>query len=196
MRTRDEQKEQLIRQKALEMIVHEGIDRFSIQKLAKAAGVSPATMYIYFENKEDLILQLYAQISKSMFDAALKGFDSSFSFEQGMRIQWYNRMDYALNNPLESLFLEQLKMSPVGDKALRMTDPHFKTVMEAFVKNAVRNKELVKIPLQVYWSIAFAPLYNLIRMHKSGRGKGGEKFELDKKTVDQALALVLKALKP
>ncbi|MGZ3932351.1 MAG: TetR/AcrR family transcriptional regulator, partial [Bacteroidia bacterium] len=43
MRTRDEQKESAIRQKAIEMIVKEGFDGLSMQKLAKAAGVSPAT---------------------------------------------------------------------------------------------------------------------------------------------------------
>jgi TetR/AcrR family transcriptional regulator, multidrug resistance operon repressor len=47
MRTRDEQKEITIREKALEMIVEQGFDGFSMQKLAKAAKVSPGTLYIY-----------------------------------------------------------------------------------------------------------------------------------------------------
>jgi AcrR family transcriptional regulator len=41
MRLRDEQKEQLVRTKALELLVEEGFNGFSMHKLAKAANVSP-----------------------------------------------------------------------------------------------------------------------------------------------------------
>jgi len=49
MRTRDEAKEHAIRDKAIEMIVKVGFDGLSMQKLAKAAHVSPATIYLYFK---------------------------------------------------------------------------------------------------------------------------------------------------
>jgi AcrR family transcriptional regulator len=51
MRARDENKEQNICRKAMEMIVQDGLDGLSMQKLAKAAGVSPATIYIYFKDR-------------------------------------------------------------------------------------------------------------------------------------------------
>jgi hypothetical protein len=70
--------------------------------------------------------------------------------------------------------------------------------MRDFVHNAIKRKEVVKLPVEVYWSIAFAPLYQLVKLHMTGRGlKGGtEKFVLDEKTMNQTLELVLKALKP
>jgi len=46
MRSRDPKKEKAIRRKAMEMIVKDGFDGLSMQKLAKAAEVSPATIYI------------------------------------------------------------------------------------------------------------------------------------------------------
>ena len=77
MRTRDENKELTIREKALEMAVKDGFDGLSMQKLARAAGVSPATIYIYFKDRDDLILQLWLQEVKKMVDATLEGFDPS-----------------------------------------------------------------------------------------------------------------------
>ena len=71
MRTRDEVKEGAIRQKALEMAVKEGFDGLSMQKLAKAAGVSPATIYIYFKDRDDLILQLWLEEVEKMAVATL-----------------------------------------------------------------------------------------------------------------------------
>ncbi|HEY9006332.1 TetR/AcrR family transcriptional regulator [Ohtaekwangia sp.] len=198
MRTRDENKEQAIRQKAIKMIVDEGFDGLSMQKLAKAAGVSPATIYIYFKDRDDLILQLWIGEMKKMVDAVLKNFDPDASFEEGMRVQWMNRARFLVENPMSMHFMEQVKYSPYHNVSLTKIDSHFKEVMGKFVQNAIRRKELMKLPFEVYWSVAFAPLYQLVKTHISGRGLHGspEKFELDEKTMNLTLKLVIKALKP
>src|SRR5918911_3506332 len=94
MRIRDEHKEKSIREKALQMIVKQGIEGFSMQKLAKAAGVSPGTLYIYFKDKEDLILQLCREAGDKMMHITLKNFDPSMSFAEGLKVQWINRAKY------------------------------------------------------------------------------------------------------
>ena len=55
---RDPRREKAIREKVLAMIVKEGFDGLSMRKLANAAGVSPATIYVYFKDRDDLIMQL------------------------------------------------------------------------------------------------------------------------------------------
>jgi AcrR family transcriptional regulator len=198
MRTRDESKESAIRAKALEMAVRDGFDGLSMQKLAKAAGVSPATIYIYFKDRDDLILQLWLQEMEKMVVSTLEGFDPSMHFEEGLKIQWLNRARYCMENPTSMHFMEQIKFSPYHELCMKNMDTSFLTAMRGFVYNAINRKELVKLPIEVYWSVAFAPLYQLVKMHMSGRGMrgGSEKFILDDKIMNQTLKLVLKALKP
>jgi TetR/AcrR family transcriptional regulator, multidrug resistance operon repressor len=52
------------------------------------------------------------------------------------------------------------------------------------------------VPYEVYWSIAFAPLYNLVKFHVNGKSIRGRKFILSDKIMKEAFDLVLKALKP
>ncbi|HEX2613085.1 MAG TPA: helix-turn-helix domain-containing protein, partial [Fibrobacteria bacterium] len=59
MRSRDPSKESAIRRMTMELAVKEGFDGLSMQKVAKAAKVSPGTLYIYFEDREDLMMQAY-----------------------------------------------------------------------------------------------------------------------------------------
>ena len=66
MRTRDDNKIKAIRQQALKLLSEQGFDGFSIQKLAKAAAVSPATIYIYYRDREDLILNIWAEAANDM----------------------------------------------------------------------------------------------------------------------------------
>ncbi|MEP7141977.1 MAG: TetR/AcrR family transcriptional regulator [Ferruginibacter sp.] len=196
MRKRDENKERSIRDKALQMMVKEGLRGFSMQKLAKAAGVSPATIYIYFKNKEDLVLQLYREAGEKMVDSTLKNFEPMMSFNEGLRIQWINRMKYCMKFPDQMHFLEQLRHSPYNDQFTGIMADKFKKEMGNFVSNAIKRRELVNVPVEVYWSIAFAPLYNLVKFHMTGKSLGGTKFVLTDKIMKATLKLVLKALKP
>jgi TetR/AcrR family transcriptional regulator, multidrug resistance operon repressor len=197
MRTRDENKELALREKALEMIVAHGFDGLSMQKLARAAGVSPATIYIYYQDRDDLIVKLWISEASRMMEATLKGFEPSMPFDKGLKIQWMNRAKFYIENPESAHFMEQMKYSPYYEKCRGSANPTFLAAMREFVHNAIRRKELVKLPLEVYWAVAFAPLYQLVRLHMSGKGMTGkEPFSLDEKVMDQTLKLVLKALRP
>ena len=107
MRVRDENKEAIIREKAIEMIVDQGFDGFSMQKLAKAAGVSPATLYIYYKNREDLLNKLYISVTETFAATALKDFDPESSLAHGLWIQWKNRMQFIMDFPAYFKFFEQ-----------------------------------------------------------------------------------------
>lgn len=196
MRVRDPKKEQKVRDLALETIVRDGFDGLSMQKLAKAAGVSPATIYIYFHDRDDLIMSLFRDASRDMADATLAGFDPGMSFAVGLRVQWNNRARYCVSHPREMHFLEQIRHSPYHARE----NPHhdvFVTKMRAFCEGAIRRGELIRIPVEVYWSIAFAPLYQLVKFHMHGRGlPGTRKFVLDDALMSQTLDLVVKALTP
>ena len=196
MRVRDEIKERAIRDKALQMIVKEGLDGFSMQKLARSANVSPATIYIYFKDKEDLVLQLCHEAGERMLDITLKDFDPSMSFSEGLKRQWINRIKYCMKYPGQMDFLEQLRHSPYSEKLTEMMGERFRKVMGSFVSNAINRNELVKVPIEVYWSIAFAPLYNLVKFHVTGKSMGGKKFVLTDKITLETFELVLKALTP
>ena len=51
MRTRDPIKEEVVKQKAIELLVDKGIEGFSMNRLAKESGVSVATLYIYYSQR-------------------------------------------------------------------------------------------------------------------------------------------------
>jgi TetR/AcrR family transcriptional repressor of multidrug resistance operon len=197
VRARDPKKERAIRAKALDTIVRQGFDGLSMQKLAKEVGVSPATIYIYFEDRDDLILTLYREESRKMAEATLVGFDPSASFAVGLRVQWKNRARYCLENPREAHFLEQIRHSPFHSHDEPGKGRDFIEAMRAFCRGAIERGELVRVPVEVYWSVAFAPLYQLLKFHLHGRGLSGTpRFVLDEKLMDQTLDLVVKALTP
>jgi len=197
MRIRDPQKEKAIRLKTMELAVHEGFDGLSMQKVAKAAKVSAGTLYVYFKDREDMILRISLEELARMTDSTMEGFHPAMSFDEGLRVQWINRARYSMENPLASQFLEQMRFTPLHEKALKTAGNSFKEIMSVFLQNATRNGELAPMSVEVYWAVAFAPLYQLVKFHRQGKSLPGMgKFALTEKTLLQTLELVLKALKP
>jgi AcrR family transcriptional regulator len=196
MRTRDINKENIIRQKAIEMIVKEGLDGFSMQKLAKAAAVSPATLYIYYKDRDDLITQLATDASHRLMETSLRGLHPKMSFADGMAIQWKNRLEFYMKYPVDVEFIEQIRYTPVYDSIKKVIRKNFGDVLGKFMHNAINRGEVTPLPFEVYWCIAFAPLYQLIKFHTQGETPATDSFKITDEIVDQTLQLVLKALKP
>lgn len=181
----------------MDMIVRDGFDGLSMQGLARQLRISPATIYIYFKDREDLIFQLIHDARVRMHEATLKDFHPDMHFGEGLLIQWRNRFKFYLQHQLESNFMEQIKHSPYHHKYFESSDSKFAQTMTQFAKNAVERKELTRLPVEVYWSIAFAPLYQLVKYHVNGTYfPNSEKFILTDKRMMQAFDLVLKALTP
>ncbi|HMS66540.1 MAG TPA: TetR/AcrR family transcriptional regulator [Saprospiraceae bacterium] len=195
MRLRDEKKEEIVRKKALELLVQLGFDGFSMQKLAKAAGVSPATLYIYYKDKEDLILRIGEEVGERMVKATFEGFHQEMDLKTGLWVQWTNRANFHLNHYLETQFYEQLKLTPYKDKLAENITAKFSQEMGGFMKNAVKNGETDRTKPEVFWSVAFAPLYNLIRFHIAGKSMGGAPYQLSEQDMKAAFDIVIKGIK-
>ena len=196
MRARDPKKEALVKQKAMQLLLKDGFDGFSMQKLAKACEISVATLYIYYENKEDLILKIGIEEGHRMMDFTLNGFSPEMSFADGLKKQWENRSDYWMKNKEASLFYENLKHTPYASAILEETSNKFSPIMKKFTENAIAKKELKFLSFESYWCIAFGPLYTLLKFDLSGKSVGNKPYKFSKITMYQTLELVLKALKP
>jgi len=196
MRNRDGNKELLIRQKAIELIVKHGLDGFSINKVAKAANVSPATLYIYYKDKDDFITRLSMEVAHKMIGYSLRNFDPDMDFETGLSIQWQNRLKFLLENVYEMEFIEIMRYTGYYEKVSEMITEKFGDTMGRFIRNSVKRGELMELPFEVFWSVAYAPLYQLIKFHNQGNSYVHDTFLLDDTLVKQTFGLVVKALKP
>jgi TetR/AcrR family transcriptional repressor of multidrug resistance operon len=196
MRTRDPDKQQLVKEKAIEMLVQEGFQGFSMNKLARAADISVATLYIYYKDKDDLIKEIGAEIGKAFMKVMLTDFSPEMHFAEGLKKQWENRAAFAIRYPKEVACYEIIRHSSHGEYIAEASLKGFKETMGAFCRNAVKNQELIAVPVDVFWSVAYGPLYSLLRFHDEGKSIGGRPFKFSKKTMEEALQLVLKALTP
>ena len=196
MRLKDDAKESLIREKAVELIVNEGLDGFNMKDLAKACGISASTIYVYFKNKEDLFYQLTLNLRIDLIKNSVQGLRNDMSFEEGLRLQWKNRFDYFIMHPLNVQAIEKLKYSQQLQKSTPSLIEAVRPDLGGFIENAIERGELAEIPFELYWAIGFAPLYLLIEFHIAKSSFANDIFSISEEIIEEAVKRICRALRP
>ena len=121
MRARDKKKEQAICDASIDLINRRGLADTSMSMIAKQANVSPATIYIYFKNKEDLLRQLYLRIQRDAHKNIYNGYEGFLPIDESFRILLKKAYQYFLRKPEHFVFLEQYGNSPlIKNKVVRV----------------------------------------------------------------------------
>jgi len=176
VRVKDHKKVGAIFDAAIGLITANGFADTSMSKIAKAAGVSPATIYVYFENKEDLLNKTYSHVKTEMATALTSGLKPGLAVEQAFKIIWHNFYEYAVASQVRFSFKEQFSNSPLVDKLRKeQALDNFHPLIEWFERGR-REKVFKDIPLELFAAFAFAPLVALAKQHFCGDIRLDEKL--------------------
>jgi AcrR family transcriptional regulator len=189
MRYRDDKKEAAICDAAIRLITANGFADTSMSKIARAAAVSPATIYVYFENKEDLLNKLYSLVKQEMGAELAKGVGPLLSVKKSFRVVWDNFYRYAINNPIRFAFTEQFANSPLVDRICKEESMTYFHPLVELVERGKSEKVFKNLPLEILTAFTFAPLIGLIKQHFSGE------IVLDEKMVAAVYDLAWDAVK-
>lgn len=163
MRTKDEGKRDAVCAAAIKLITENGFEDTSISKIANEAGVSPATIYVYFENKEELLNEVYLKVRREMSAAMMADLDPAGPIEEEFRKTWFNFYSYAVENPVNFAFGEQFANSPLVNRISRDEgEGYYGPLIELFERGK-REGVFKDIPLAVFSAFAFFPVIGLIR---------------------------------
>jgi len=164
MRTRDQSKYDAIMSVTIQLTNALGFDGISISKIAKKANVSPATIYIYFKNKEDLFSKLYIDIRKKMSQGTLQGLQDQMNIEQTFKSIWHNSFTYNLNHPEYLVFREQfeqtLMMKNIDENKFEAYRYVRNLLQRGIDENTIKNH-----PLPILTAFAFIPIITLLKFH-------------------------------
>ena len=187
MRTRDQAKYDSIVKVSIKLTNELGFDGISMSKIAKKAGVSPATIYIYFENKEDLFSKLYIDIRKKMSQGALEGLHEGMSTEETFKSIWHHSFTFNLKHPEYLTFREQFEQTAMM-RNIRIEEFEVYQKIGGLFKQGIKEKVIKDLPLPILTSFAYLPIITLLRFHQLGVVK------MSKSRIEQACELAWNAI--
>ncbi|MDH2295549.1 MULTISPECIES: TetR/AcrR family transcriptional regulator [Cobetia] len=76
MRHRDEHKQQALLEATLHEVAEHGFAVTSVARIARAAGMSPGTLYLYYRDKDDLLEATFSEVSRRIIAVAIEAFQA------------------------------------------------------------------------------------------------------------------------
>lgn len=169
MRRRDENKREAIFRATKELLNEIGFSQVSMSKIAARAGVSAATIYIYFENKDDMLKKLYLDVKQHMMSTVMAPFEADLPARQMVEQAMRGYLSYILNHREDYLFMEQFSNSPLLENLCIEEEVPSLGRLHAVIEDAVRSGLLKPVNEQLMMAYCYLPLSQLVKDHfKSG----------------------------
>ncbi len=164
----------------IELVNNNGFHATPMSKIAKMAKVSPATIYLYFENKQDLVNKTYIEVKAEYTKYAFETYKENMPIEEGFKLIWNRIADFKLKECENAMFLAQCDNTPMIDEQSRQKGiKHLQPLLDLWTRG--KEEGIIK-PISEYLLYAYAinPLSFLMIIQKRGA------FQLDKTHLEEA----------
>lgn len=112
MPKKDNPKLAAIKEAVLDLTINEGYQNLSMSKIAKKAGVSPATIYLTYTSKEDMLTSMYLEAREKMDSRMQDVPDTQADIATQIKDMYERYIRVLLLRPRESLFMNVVNNNP------------------------------------------------------------------------------------
>jgi AcrR family transcriptional regulator len=162
-------KRQAILAAALELCAEHGFHGAPISLIAARANVGVGTIYRYFKDKDELLLQLFRALFTRVRAELYAGYPQQDPVRGRFVFLFTRLLRFFIENPIEFRYLEQFHYSPYGlafqEEKARMEEDNIQALL---IEG--RERQIIKdAPLPLLEAIAFGPIVALAKEQISGR---------------------------
>ncbi len=164
----------------IDLVNNNGFHATPMSKIAKMANVSPATIYLYFENKQDLVNKTYIEVKAKYTKYAFATYDTTASVEIGFETIWKRIAEFKLKECENAMFLAQCDNTPMIDEPSRQEGiKHLQPLLDLWERG---KKDGIIKPISNYLLYAYAinPLSFLMMAQKM------HAFQLNEAHIEEA----------
>ncbi len=163
----------------------QGFHGTSMSEIAETAGVGAGTIYQYFDGKDDLVDQLYAEARAEAHQSILDmGFDEDASVRDRLRMTWRAIIHNYIACPRLYRFILQYESSAYLRRTQRAQPEDLQPPFRKIYRDGIEQGLFPDLPQSVYVSFFVGTVTNLVQEHLN-RGP-----ELDEELIDQSFEML------
>lgn len=166
MRIKDDNKKNAITKAVISLSNEIGFSNVSMSKIAKRAGVSSSTLYVYYENKDDMFSKVYADVKIQMHKECAKGIEMNETVENSVKKICKNVLRYIQEYTDEFLFIEQSCNSPFAtEEVLNEIEQHSKEIVGIF-ERGIKEGVLKQTSPILLISFCYYPIQQIFKEYR------------------------------
>jgi AcrR family transcriptional regulator len=167
-------KKTAILEATLELIAEQGFHNTPISQIAEKARVGVGSIYRYFKDKDELIHALFDYVIEKENGEVLKEYNAKAPLRERYIHICTSMIQFAVQHPQESNFLEQYFHSPYGlsrrrEDLLKRDHQETKKPPLAILFETAKAQQVIKdLPPFILGALTFGPILELIRDINAG----------------------------
>ncbi len=114
----------------------------STASISQQANVATGTLFLYFENKEALVNELYLECKEDYASFMEKDVWNNLTFKTQLKHIWERGLEWRINNPDKLKFMMQFCTSPYITKLTKEKALMRVTLLNDVVKKGIASKEV------------------------------------------------------
>ena len=188
MRIKDIKKEKAVVDATIKLVNENGLNNTSISKIAKEAGVSQATLYIYYQNKEDLVVSIFYKVKERLTTYYHKDLSDNCSIEENLRTLWVNSISVRHYLPELVSYDLQFTNSHFNDLLDSIKMQEFAQPLTHLVQKGIRVKVIKEMSLDIFIAFFLSPASFLSSKRMSSR------FTVSEQSIEDTFQLAFKTI--
>jgi len=147
----------------LSMVNSGGFQGASMSKIAKLAEVSPATIYLYFEHKQDLVNQLYFEVQSQYAEMVYSGYEANQPIKKCFQMIWEYVLRFHREHEKEATFLWQCDHTNIVDAEYKSDHMKYNQPLSELWRRGQDEGIIKEIPDTILYAYTIYPLAFLMR---------------------------------
>jgi len=182
-------KRQRILTATIQLIDENGLQSTPMSAIAKRAGVAMGTIYHYFPSKEELVAELYQELTDKLGKYALADYDAKAPVRARLARIVTNSTRFVLQHPQEFMFWDQYAYSPYIKPLAKVDKSGWMKAMNQIFVDGQAQEILKPVDIELLTKAVWGIISALIKGHIVG------KIVLDEAGLETAVSFCWDAIK-
>ncbi len=187
---RELDKKKAIFESTIQLVNANGFHGTPMSLIAKKAGVAAGTIYLYFDSKDTLMIELYSYLRCKMVDAMLVNDTDRMEYKDRFFNFWINHCRFYIHHPEALCFLEQYTNSPYGTQqsSLQKDDARFESIIREFTRTGIKTGVLKDVDHHLLGMFIHSSVISTAKIHL-------RKFNMTDEELKQVACIVWDGIK-
>ncbi len=165
MRKKEGNKEKDILEAAVRIFAEQGYHNAKISHVADEARVATGSIYVYFKNKEDILLKIFEEIWRPLY-LELKKISTNRKLTAIEKIEFLIDLvfDFFIENPARAIVFVNEQNHLLKNTEVQFTDYYekFMSLGESIIKSGIRKGAFNKVDVVIFRYFILGGLRNLL----------------------------------
>jgi len=151
-----------------ELIADRGLHNIPMSAIAKKAKMAAGTLYLYFENKDVLINELFLYLKRESYNYIVQRVDTDQSFDEWLEQMWFASARRHLDFPQAFNVIQQCELSGILSPDTLQQQEDIETPLYHKFQSAIEEGVIKNLPRQIVYALFMGPITILAHLQAKG----------------------------